>query len=520
MGQDVIKTTLGNQIMTGGIAHAYLFSGPRGTGKTTTARLLAKALNCTARAEGSSEPCNTCALCMDITRGTCMDVLEIDAASHTGVENVRENIIDATQFRPTFARYKVFIIDEVHMLSAASFNALLKTLEEPPAHVVFILATTELHKLPATILSRCERYQFKRIGATEMRTRLLGLAQAEGVTIEPAVLERIIQLSEGGMRDAESLMGQCLALGEKNITRETVEHILPSTYDRSIIDFLGMVFAGTGAPLLELLDRLHLEGTNWPHFMNALLEEFKNALVYKVAGSHNGVLVGNKELMELINNVPLARLIELTDSLIARKGQMIACPIPHLPLELWVAEHFISDAAIPLPNRGATMVTHIEPAEKAAPPAKPVAEALAPKPLAEEKKTEEIVAEVVISEPEPELLQPSTQPVADLDTVRLAWQNCVDHICTEFPSLSFILKAADLDAWDGERLTLSFDYALHKDKILEHKIRGRIEHIIKEKHGLKVLLNGRVRNTKTVMEEKIDPALEKLSAALGGQMVG
>src|SRR3989338_4041792 len=162
IGQEYIVQTLSNQVASGKIAHAYLFSGPRGVGKTTTARILSKAVNCTNRKDSESNPCNTCTSCQEITAGNSIDVIEIDAASNTGVDNVRTNIIDNAQFRPTKSKYKIFIIDEVHMLSTSAFNALLKIMEEPPAHVIFVLATTELHKLPETIISRCEHHNFKK----------------------------------------------------------------------------------------------------------------------------------------------------------------------------------------------------------------------------------------------------------------------------------------------------------------------------------------------------------------------
>ena len=195
IGQEHIVKTISNQIIHNKINHAYLFSGPRGVGKTTLARVIAKAVNCENRQDKNFDPCNQCSSCQEITHSRAIDVIEIDAASHTGVDNVKENIIDNVQFKPTKSKYKVFIIDEVHMLSTSAFNALLKTLEEPPEHIIFILATTELHKLPATIISRCQRFAFKKIPHETMNKHLENIAKAEKIKITKEVLERIINNS-------------------------------------------------------------------------------------------------------------------------------------------------------------------------------------------------------------------------------------------------------------------------------------------------------------------------------------
>ena len=179
VGQNHIKTTLQNELATGKVAHAYLFSGPRGLGKTTVARLLAKAVNCLKRQAGESEPCNQCDACKEIVDNRSLDVIEIDAASNTGVDNVRENIIGNSRFTPTSRKYKVFIIDEVHMLSLSAFNALLKTLEEPPPYAIFILATTEIHRVPPTIISRCQRFDFRKVGLADVVERLNKIVNAE-----------------------------------------------------------------------------------------------------------------------------------------------------------------------------------------------------------------------------------------------------------------------------------------------------------------------------------------------------
>ncbi len=210
VGQEHIVRTLRNAFQTGHIHHAYLFAGPRGTGKTTCARLVAKAVNCLAPAE--TRPCNECEICKAVNAGRLMDLIEIDAASNTGVENVRE-LLEKVGFRPTQARYKVYVIDEVHMLSTAAFNALLKTLEEPPAHVIFVLATTEVHKILPTVLSRCQRFEFRRIPLETLTARLRVIAQNEGIEAEPEALDLIARAAAGGMRDGISLLDQMAADG-------------------------------------------------------------------------------------------------------------------------------------------------------------------------------------------------------------------------------------------------------------------------------------------------------------------
>jgi DNA polymerase-3 subunit gamma/tau len=231
----------------GKVAHAYLFTGSRGVGKTTTARLLAKTVNCEQWHSEvltkdpsmllSFEPCNVCAACREITAGSFLDVYEMDAASNTGVDHVRENIIEHVRFTPVHGRYKVYIIDEVHMLSPSAFNALLKTLEEPPAHVLFILATTEIHKVPATIISRCQRFDFRRLTADETVARLQILCAEEQVKVAEEVLRQIARQTEGCERDAESMLGQLLALGEQEIGFDEASLVLPITPTQISLDF-------------------------------------------------------------------------------------------------------------------------------------------------------------------------------------------------------------------------------------------------------------------------------------------
>ena len=226
-GQNNIKTTLQNEILNNKVSHAYLFCGPRAVGKTTLARVLAKAVNCQNRKEDEYEPCNQCYNCQSIIGSSNFDVIEIDAASNTGVDNVRENIISLSRVNNSNNSYKVFIIDEVHMLSLSAFNALLKTLEEPPANVIFILCTTEVYKVPLTIISRCERFDFKRIALGDMVAKLEVIVRNEKIKVDQDVLELIALKADGHLRDAESLLSQIIAVSGEKIDLSTANLVIP-----------------------------------------------------------------------------------------------------------------------------------------------------------------------------------------------------------------------------------------------------------------------------------------------------
>ena len=238
VGQNHIKITLENEIKTGKTAHAYLFCGPRGVGKTTMARVIVKTINCLNRKDSDSDPCNECEICKDITAGRSLDIIEIDAASHTGVDNVRENIIANARAVPSRCKYKVFIIDEAHMLSISAFNALLKIIEEPPVYVMFILCTTEAHKIPVTIISRCQRFDFKRISVNDLVKKLNYIIKKEDIKVDKSVLEMIARQSGGHMRDAESLLGQIVAIGGKEITQEEADLVIPRNDLNEVINFV------------------------------------------------------------------------------------------------------------------------------------------------------------------------------------------------------------------------------------------------------------------------------------------
>lgn len=277
--QEHITTTLKNQIKGNRISHAYLFCGTRGTGKTSTAKLLAKAVNCFDIKDGN--PCDSCESCKGINEGNSIDVFEIDAASNRGIDNIRD-LREAVKFTPAIGKYKVYIIDEVHMLTNEAFNALLKTLEEPPAYVIFILATTEPHKLPATVLSRCQRFDFKRISQDSMLKRLVYICEQEGINADDEALRLIVRNSDGAMRDAISIMDQCGVYGNKNITAEDVLMVLGIVNDKYLFDMAEAILAEDISKAICLLKEMSDEGKDVSQFSKDLLMHYRNLLMAKL----------------------------------------------------------------------------------------------------------------------------------------------------------------------------------------------------------------------------------------------
>jgi DNA polymerase III subunit gamma/tau len=279
-GQEPVVRTLVNAIAQGRIGHAFLFSGPRGVGKTSVARILAKSLNCEKGPTGT--PCNLCSNCKEITEGISMDVREIDGASNRGIDEIRE-LRENVKFAPATSKYKIYIIDEVHMLTREAFNALLKTLEEPPGHVVFIFATTENHKVPATILSRCQCYDFRRISLGEITNNLGKVAVAEGITISDTALSWIAEAGDGSMRDSQSIFDQVIAYAGMNISDEDVEDILGLADRKYLFRISEAVFTRSAGTCLMILEEAYLAGLDMKHFYSMLLKHFRNLLLAKIA---------------------------------------------------------------------------------------------------------------------------------------------------------------------------------------------------------------------------------------------
>ena len=271
IGQDVLVKTLTTAINTSRIAHAYIFTGIRGTGKTSTARILAKALNCLSSDAATATPCGECENCRAIAAGQHIDVMEIDAASHTGVDNMRD-ILDAAQYRPTNGRYKVYIIDEVHMLSTSAFNALLKTLEEPPAHVIFILATTEIRKVPVTILSRCQRFDLVRVPVETLKKHFMWIADQEKIQLDDAACELLARAADGSVRDGLSLLDQAIAQTGGTVTEAAVLDMLKRADRGVVMDLMRTILTGDTAAALNMVDTIYNNGADLAMLLTDMME--------------------------------------------------------------------------------------------------------------------------------------------------------------------------------------------------------------------------------------------------------
>ena len=346
IGQEHVVQTLTNAISSGMISHAYLFSGPRGSGKTTLARLLAKAANCQNRKKGEAEPCNQCPSCTEIMAGRSLDLLEIDAASHRGIDEIRE-LRDGIKFVPTKSKYKVFILDEAHQLSKDAANALLKTLEEPPSHAIFILATTEIHKMIPTVISRCQRFDFRRLTLPEIIKRLEIIAGKEKVKVERAALELIALNSGGAIRDGEGLLDQALTFAGSGgeIKAEDIKDLLGLVEVELVAKFCDFLCQKKASEAINLLNEITDRGADLQEFAKILINYLRQALILKITGVEEGnpIITGltKEEFQKLQNQAANFKEEELRNILnlfLEAENKMKYSPIPQLPLELAIIE--------------------------------------------------------------------------------------------------------------------------------------------------------------------------------------
>ncbi len=504
--QGHIVKTITNQLATDKVTHAYLFAGPRGVGKTTIARLLAKALNCEQRPAGSFEPCNACGNCTDANAGRFLDMVEIDAASQTKVEETRENIIENVRFGPSRGKYKVFIIDEVHMLSTSSFNALLKTLEEPKSHAVFILATTELHKIPATIISRCQRFDFHRIPAPQMIDRLRIISTTEGVEVDNDVLAAIARLSEGCLRDAESLLGQVMALGEKHITLDIATLIIPATHTDVVCRVSDALTKRDGPTALSVIHEFVEEGGSVPHLVDELMEFSRAMLLCAMSGAIDDRydLETQAKLKEFAARLSPADHQNLLDQILSARGRQTPSQFPQLPLEIAIAKFCYET----------TKQTSTPPEPPKPPPAGGVVSTSLP-PLRVEKFKLDLPPPAAAPRMEA-VIQSGDVYIAtedDLNEVKNKWGRCVAIVGEKNVAFPLILTKADFLRVDNGVIVVALQYAIQVAKMNEMKNLRLIEDAVEQ------VTQRKLRFSFIHTQSQADEAVADIIEVFGGAVV-
>ena len=511
VGQQHVVQTLRNAVIGNRVAHAYLFAGPRGTGKTTAARLLAKAVNCQ-NTDPAARPCNECAYCKAVNEGRFLDLIEIDAASNTSVEDVRD-LRDKINFSPNQGQYKVYIIDEVHMLSTAAFNALLKTLEEPPPHAIFILATTEMHKIPATVLSRCQRHEFRRVPVDDIVGQLKLITETEKLTAEPEALTLIARQSAGGMRDAISLLDQMASTG-KEITLELTQTVLGTATSQTVLALVGAMQEQDCAAGMDAIHASLDAGTD-PRLLARQVVDYLRALLLIQMGNTSQVdlpadtRARAEKHARAFSQVDVMRMIK---SFNAAATDLRGGWQPSLPLELALAEIMeITESNPPVPS-------HPTPAKKSLPaeinvPVEAKVEAKT------DKKSDKQTREIVMDEPaeKPAL---ESKSVISLEQVIKAWK----QICVVIKPLSFslngLLNSCKLLEVKKNVLVLGFQSELLRSKADTPEQINIIRKAISEVLHVDLAVRCVVSNTKHFPPPDVKPD-GMVAAALkhGGEIV-
>ena len=482
LGQNHIRITLQNEIENNDIAHAYLFCGPRAVGKTTISRVFAKAINCLNRQNEEYEPCNKCEMCLDITAGKSLDVVEIDAASHTGVDNVRNNIIEVAQVAPSRAKYKVFIIDEVHMLSISAFNALLKLLEEPPTNVIFILCTTEVHKIPATIISRCQRFDFKKIVLSEIVKKLSSILKKEGIECEKSVLETIARQSEGHMRDAESLLGQVISISGEKITADNADLIIPRGDLIEAIKFIRLLSEKKTSEAITLVNKIINDGIDIKIFLKDLIELLRKIMLSSISPNLSvkfGLELGEsmeKDIDKIIKNTDVRNIINWIDKLIEVQKNISGSFIIQLPLEIAIVE---------------LCSGFTENVSRSNPPSS--------------KNTEVDDKKNIVDQKPAKIINPKSISSKEVNS---KWTKVLSKIKEENPSLLSILQACKPSEINNGQINLSFKYSFHKKKIDEVKIKSILENVLSDIYSSSIIINTEIDNSIKILRD-IDKTTEE-----------
>ena len=488
VGQEQVTVTLLNALTGSRVSHAYLFCGPRGTGKTSTGRILAKAVNCLSNGKG--EPCNECDMCHAITEGRAMDVIEIDAASNTGVDDIR-SLREKVNYAPGQAKYKVYIIDEVHMLSNSASNALLKTLEEPPPNVIFVLATTEAHKVLPTIMSRCQRFDFRRVSQQDITLKLEQICKAEGIKAETEALRLIARSSAGSLRDAENLLEQLFTFYGSEIELSQVQAILGITGDQRVKELAGHIINKDIASGMRLINAVSSDGLDMKQFNRELVSYLRSLLLIKNGCDKELDLTAEEVIC--LKDLAVAASMEHILKAVKLFGQLEikANEYSTLPLELALVDCCMTTAeGIPPPVKA---VKAAEPVAAAKPvetePIKPTAKKkAAPKPAtpeAEPPKVEAKAAEAPLPAAEEKAKAPALEAEKvsasqieiddELEYLKSNWKRVIENVPADIKRTAAvaILRSAGVQpvAFDGDTVILNFKYLYHKEKIEETENR-------------------------------------------------
>ena len=488
VGQDPVTRTLQNALKSGRVAHAYLFTGPRGVGKTTTARLLAKALACTQRT--GPEACNACPSCQDFVSGAPVDVMEIDAASNTGVDDIR-TLRENVKYAPARGRFKIYIVDEVHMLSGPAFNAFLKTLEEPPAHVVFVLATTDPRKIPATVLSRCQRFDFRPIPPEQLTATLQEILTKEEVGFDPAALPMLVRAAEGSLRDALSLLDTALAYGEGALDEASVARLLGSSSPIHVRGFLAALLARDGAQALEAIDRAARDGEDLAWLCREVVETARRALVVKVAPEAPFADLSPAEreaLAASVEPVSADELIYLLRAFMDADAEMRRSPHPRVELEIAA----VRSARRPLPQAIEALIAKVDEAANrlrsapAAPrptmPQPSLLDTPAPPPRASAQPTamSSPMATPVSAERAPVSAKPAVESAEPID-LSTGWTRATEEILKKKALLGSVVQHGVPVRLEGGVLTVALVASpFHREMLNDRANRDLIAHAVQQ----------------------------------------
>ena len=574
VGQDHIRLTLQSALAQGRLSHAYLFAGPRGTGKTTVARLLAKAINCENMELGIrnnelgknsketmvalSEPCNACSICLEITDGRSLDVMEVDAASNRGIDEMRE-LRDKVRFAPSRARKKVYIIDEVHMLTKEAFNALLKTLEEPPAHAIFILATTELHKVPVTISSRCQTFQFKKARQEDLIGRLAAVAESENLKIDDAGLTFLARLAGGSYRDALSLLDQISSHQQtETIDLATIQDVLGLASEERLLAVLEAVVTNDREQTLKLLESLEIDGLDPEQFANQLIEAGRTLLHLSLGAPEVTSETDQTRWQKVADELTTIEIISLIERVVASRQLMKQSIVPILPLEVALVMTIEG-------RRGELGIRNQELGDEGGDKQIPNLQkgdggekgnmAISDQKLAISEEEDDnrstqppVVTEEITSQPKENETSPDSENMSDdreatasepkssiinnqssntgqktpseipLQPHQEMWSSLLDRIRDQNMSVHGLLAQAEFGGIEGDRLIVRVPYKFAADRLADRKHRTLVEQVAGEIHGQALVLHCEVcvttdhidhsPNEVTVSPELIDAATE------------